>query len=285
MSSPDHRRRTPPRDGDGGERRGSLQREGADRIGAAREPIGRDRARSRADAPPRVARREERPPRPDLPTDEEPQLPRGVVKEIERALGKGPRANDVALALSIGSAAIDEERPDVALEVLGWAKAEAPRIATIREAYGVALYHAERFADAATELQAYRRLTGRSDQNHVLADCLRGLGREADRVAETAGELVRDDEAPMDRRAEAAIVWAAALADAGDIDAGRAVLRRFVDRNDLGNEEHELRVFYLLGDLAEREGDTVEAARWFTRVHDADPDLYDVADRVSRLEA
>lgn len=283
MNPPDRRRGTPPPRGNAAPRRASTPTDGPERIGAAREPIGRDRARSRDDAPPRPPRREPAAPRPDLPTDEEPQLPRGVIKELERALGRGPRADDVALALSIGSAAIDDERPDVALEVLAWAKGEAPRIATIREAYGVALYHAERYADAATELQAYRRLTGRSDQNHVLADCLRALGRDVDRIAETAGELVRDTDAPADRRAEAAVVWAAALADAGDLDGGRAVLRRFIDRNDLGNEEHELRAFYLLGDLAARDGDEREAHRWFTRVHDSEPELYDVAERLAEL--
>ncbi len=280
--SPDRRQDPRLRRGGSGD---ASSRETTDRIGAAREPIGRDRAQQRAGAPPRPSRREAQVPRPDLPKDEEPQLPRGVIKEIERALGRGPRADDVALALSIGAAAIDEDRPDVALEVLAWAKGEAPRIATIREAYGVALYHGERYAEAATELQAYRRLTGRSDQNHVLADCLRALGREVDRVAETAGELVRDDQAPMDRRAEAAIVWAASLADAGDVAGGRAVLRRFVDRHEPGGGDHDLRLLYLLGDLAERDGDPTEARRWFARVHDADAGLLDVGDRLDALDA
>jgi tetratricopeptide (TPR) repeat protein len=257
--------------------------DGQERIGAAREPIGRDRAIRSAGAPPRPARREQRPPRPDLPTDEQPQLPRGVVKEIERALGRGGRADDVALALSIGSAAIDEGRPDVAIEVLAWAKSEASRIATIREAYGIALYHADRFADAASELQAYRRMSGRQDQNHVLADCLRALGRDLDRIAETAGALVADERAPMERRAEAAIVWAAAVADGGDLGAARAVLRRFLEGYELGEAEHDLRLMYLLGDLAQRAGDTDDARRHFERLSAIDPELLDVGERLEAL--
>jgi len=268
------------RSGGGG---GPAEPGGPDPVGAAKEPIGRDRASRRAGAPPRPTRSQDRPPRPNLPTDEQPQLPRGVIKEIERTLGRGARADDVALALSIGSAAIDEGRPDVAVEVLAWAKSEAARLATIREAYGVALYHAGRFADAASELQAYRRFSGRQDQNHVLADCLRALGRDLDRIAETAGALVADEQAPVERRAEAAIVWAAAVADDGDLGAARAVLRRFLDGYELGEAEHDLRLLYLQGDLAERAGEPDEARRAFERIVAVDPDLLDVEERLEAL--
>lgn len=256
---------------------------GADRVGAAKEPIGRDRASRRSDAPPRQRRGETPPPRPALPADEQPQLPRGVIKEIERTLGRGPRADDVALALSIGSAAIEEDRPDVAIEVLAWAKSEASRLATIREAYGIALYQAGRYADAASELQAYRRFSGRHDQNHVLADCLRALGRDLDRIAETAGALVADEQAPVERRAEAAIVWAAAVADAGDLGAARAVLRRFLDGYTFGDADHDVRLRYLQGDLAARAGDTTAARDAFAAVAAIDPDYLDVEDRLGQL--
>jgi hypothetical protein len=268
------------------------RRGGADReptgwqpsVGAAREPIGRDLASRRKGTPPRRTRDDSGPPRPDLPADEQPQLPRGIVKEIDRAIGNPTRSRDIALALSIGSAAIDEERPDVAVEVLAWAKAEAPRISAIREAYGIALYHLDDFAAALTELQAYRRLTGRTDQNHVIADCFRGLGRSVDQVAEVAEALVRDDTAPIDRRTEAAIVWAAAVADQGDPSGGRAVLRRFLDRNDVGEGEHALRLRYLLADLAERVGDRNEARKGFASIAAVDPDRFDVAQRLAAID-
>lgn len=259
------------------------ENEGADQVGAAKEPIGRERANRKAGTPPRPSRSAARPPKPPLPTDEQPHLPRGVIKEIERTLGRGARADDVALALSIGSAAIEEGRPDVAVEVLAWAKSEAARLATIREAYGVALYQMDRFADAASELQAYRRFSGRQDQNHVLADCLRALGRDLDRITETAGALVADESAPMDRRAEAAIVWAAAVADSGDVGAGRAVLRRFLDGYEVGGEPHDLRLLYLEGDLAERAGDRDAARAAFERISAVESDYLDVAERLDQL--
>jgi hypothetical protein len=81
----------------------------------------------------------------------------------------------------------------VALEALAWAKHQAPRVAPVREAYGVACYLDGDWAKALTELQAYRRMTGRNDQNHLIADSLRGLGRDPSKVAEPVEELLADD--------------------------------------------------------------------------------------------
>jgi hypothetical protein len=247
----------------------------------AKEPIGLDRARRRGDAPVRADRARDAPPRPPLPDDEQPNLPRAIVREIERTLGPGPRASDVALALSIGSAAIDEDRPDIAVELLRWAKHEAPRVTAIREAYGVALYLAEEYAEALSELQAYRRLTGRVDQNHLVADCMRALGRDVDRVVETVAALVGDDEVADDRRAEGVIIWAAVLAESGDLGAGRAVLRRFLERPRAGDEPHDLRVRYLAVDLAERQDDPADACRHLESIVAVDEAFLDVPERLA----
>ncbi len=276
--------------GRGGPRQqGSSREESPSKLnvpGASGEPVGRERARRRPDAPPRtkVDPDPKGPPRPPLPEDEEPQLPKGVIREIERALGKGSKSRDVALCLSIGSQAIAEGRPDVAVEVLSWARHEAPRLSSIREAYGIALYHEERWADAMSELQAYRRMTDRHDQNHVIADCLRALGRGLEQVASAAEPLVSDAQAPEDRRAEAAIVWAAALADEGDVGAGRAVLRRFLERPRSGDAEHDLRVRYLAADLAERARDDDDAQRQLELIAAVDSGFLDVAERLEGLE-
>ncbi|MFO7960165.1 MAG: hypothetical protein R6U94_04385 [Nitriliruptoraceae bacterium] len=283
----------PSRDRDPG-RRGSREQRprspAAERLavpGHSGEPIGRDRAQRSQGAPPR--RRapvdEVGPPRPSLPTDEQPQLPRGVVREIERALGKGPKSHDIALCLSIGSQAIEEDRPDVAVQVLSWARHQAPRLPAVREAYGIALYHQQRWADALSELQAYRRMTDRTDQNHVIADCLRALDRGLEQVASAAEPLVGDEQAPEDRRAEAAIVWAATLAESGDVGAGRAVLRRFLERPRSGDAEHDLRVRYLAADLAEQARDDEEAGRQFELIAAVDDDFLDVPDRLEGLRA
>lgn len=254
--------------------------------GGAREPIGRDRASRPSNAPPRRPRHTQKvPARPAFPEDETPQIPRSVSKEIERLLGRGAKSHDIALALSIGSSAIDEDRIDVALEVLSWAKYEAPKLAAVREAYGVALYLGEDFAAALTELQAYRRLTGRNDQNHLIADSLRAIGRGTDMVAATAEELVSDPQAPEDRRVEAVIVWAASLADAGNVQAARGVVRRFLERPRSGDAEHDLRLRIVAADLAERAGDDTELARQLEHVVAVDPSFMDASQRLDALTA
>lgn len=269
------------KDGRGGERRTGPP--GLDVPGAASEPLGREQAGRTRGAPPRRAARTEAPPRPPLPEDEEPDLPKPVQREIERVLGRGARARDIALALSLGSQAIDEDRPDVAVEVLAWARHEAPRLAVIREALGVAYYLREEYGPALSELQAYRRLSGRHDQNHLAGDCLRALGRDLDRVSEVVQPLIDDDTAPEDRRAEAVIVRAAALADAGELPAARAVVRRFLERPRDGDDEHDLRLRYQAADLAERAGDLAEAERQFTSIAAVASGFLDVDTRLDDL--
>ena len=249
----------------------------------ARAPIGLERAKVRAGAPPRPGRDAAAPPRPDLPVDEEPQLPKGVRREIERIIGKNRRADQIALALSVGAAAIDEDRLDVGLPMLAWAKHEAPRVAAVREAYGVALYLDEQYPAALSELQAYKRISGKVDQNHLIADCLRALDRGVERVVDAAAALVAADDAPEDRRGEAAIVWASSLADAGDVGAGRAVLRKYLGRIGAGKAEHVLRVRYVAAELAERDGDRAEAREQLSSVQAADRDFLDVEERLAAL--
>ena len=69
------------------------------------------------------------------------------------------------------------------------AKRLSPRSAAVREVLGLALYGQERWQEALTELKAYRRISGRADQNHVMADCLRALGRPAEAVPLADEEL------------------------------------------------------------------------------------------------
>ena len=47
--------------------------------------------------------------------------------------------------------------------------------------------------------------------------------------------------------------------------------------------DHHLRQWYVLGDLHDRAGDTLEATRWFELVADHDRDFVDVVDRLRAL--
>lgn len=280
--------------GRGGSEHGGTGRGGRDRSSLPPRPSGGG-AGARVPRRPRVAGDAAAPPRPDLPEDEEPILPKGVLRELERVVGRGRRSRDVALALSIASEAIDLEQPDVALPLLRWAKHEAPRSAAIREALGVALYLEGEFDAAHSELAAYRRMTGRVDQNHLVADCLRASGRDLERVLAPAAELIADARAPLDRRAEAVIVVAGALADGGRSPEARRLvaelLRGAHGSLDLGEpvpgfelpEESRARALWLAAELDERDGDAAAAVAALDELLRLDPEFPEARERRERL--
>ena len=144
----------------------------------------------------------------------------------------------------------------------------------------MALYRRGSFREALRELQAYRRLTGRPDQNHLIADCHRALG-----APEKALPLVREAlnaRIGAEARAEAAVVGGSALADLGRYEEALTLLRRFERAGDAARP-YDLRVWYVTGDVLERAGRVREAARAFRRVVDHDPEAFDAAERLSQL--
>ena len=160
------------------------------------------------------------------------------------------------------------------------AKEAAPRSGAVREVMGIALYRAERYRDALRELQTYRRLTGRLDQNHLIADSYRAIGAP-DKAVEPAREAIGARLAE-DVRAEAAVVGASALADLGRFPEAVSLLRSFPTR-DRSSRPFELRVWYVLGDVLERSGRPAEAAQEFRRILRHDPQAFDVAERLANL--
>jgi hypothetical protein len=90
-----------------------------------------------------------------------------------------------------------DEDPEAALAHARAARDRASRVAAVREAVGVAAYHAGDYAEAARELRAYRRMSGDQGYRAVLADCERALGRP-----EVALRLVAEAlaDAPTPRR-------------------------------------------------------------------------------------
>ena len=83
---------------------------------------------------------------------------------------------------------------------------------------------ARAWQEALTEMKTYRRMSGRVDQNHVIADCLRGIGRPAEAVPLAEEEL--RGKAPNEAKAEAVIVAASALADQQRYAGGAGVPRQ-----------------------------------------------------------
>ncbi len=208
-------------------------------------------------------------------------LPRLVVDEI-RATSRPGRADAAIKAFEDAVSLLEEERVSAAVAAAEAAKDHAPRSGAVRELLGMALYQSERFREALRELQAYRRITGRFDQNHLIADCHRALGAP-EKAIEPAREALHapiDDEA----RAEAAIVGASALADLARFDEAVGLIRAF-RTDERTARPFNLRLWYTAGDILERAGRRREAGLEFARVVDHDPAAFDAAERLARLQA
>jgi tetratricopeptide (TPR) repeat protein len=207
-------------------------------------------------------------------------LPRSIRDEIRRTAPAG-KEKDVLSRLARAIELLDRDDPKAAAAEAEKAKALAPRAAATREVLGLALYGLGRWQDAITELKAYKRISGRSDQNHLIADSLRGLGRPAEAVP-LAEELLREKGAPNEAKAEAVIVAASALADQGRFAEALAFLSRARTRDDVA-EGYTLRLWYVKGDILERAGRPGEAAQEFRRIMRHDAGAYDVAERLAAI--
>ena len=161
------------------------------------------------------------------------------------------------------------------------AKHIALRSGTVRELLGLAYYRVEQWKEAARELSAFRRFSGSTEQNPVIADCYRATGKP-DKALEICDEIDARNVDPAVAY-EGAIVAAGALADMKRLD--EAIQR--VERLDLRPptaREHHVRAWYVLGDLLERKGRFTQAREWFEAVSAADPDMTDAGDRLRRLQ-
>ncbi len=168
-----------------------------------------------------------------------------------------------------------EEDPAAALEHAQAARGRASRIAVVREAVGVAAYHAGDFAEAARELRAYRRMSGDESYRAVLADCERALGRpdSALKLVTEALAAGPDDEETVELR----LVEAGSRQDLGELPAAALVLEAALGgRPDPGElrtgDTGQLRLATAYADLLETRGDVALAQQWFEAIMDADPD-------------
>jgi tetratricopeptide (TPR) repeat protein len=156
----------------------------------------------------------------------------------------------------------------------------ALRALAARELLGLAYYRAERWSEAARELSAFRRISGSTEQNAVLADCYRAL-KKPQRAVELCDEIdpARVEEAIV---YEGAIVAAGALSDQGKLDDAIARLEQLELQPKVASEHH-VRAWYLLGHLLETKGRFTQARNWFEAVAAADPDVTDAPERARRL--
>ncbi|GAB2920623.1 hypothetical protein GCM10027280_04500 [Micromonospora polyrhachis] len=175
-----------------------------------------------------------------------------------------------------------DEVPQEALAHALAARRLASRIAVVREAVGLAAYHAGEWQTAISELRTYHRMSGRQSHLAVLADCERALGRP-----ERAVDLYRGaDREALDQAGaiELLIVAAGARSDMGQGDAAVAMLQV----RELTSEPAEpwtARLRYAYADSLLSVGRREEAREWFARAADADQDAAtDAAERLLELD-
>jgi tetratricopeptide (TPR) repeat protein len=174
-----------------------------------------------------------------------------------------------------------DDNPKKALEHARAARGRGARVGAVREACGLAAYHAGEWAEALSELRAARRISGDAGNIAVMADCERALGRP-----ERALKALDDSAVPkLDHatRSELLIVVAGARRDMGQIDAALSVLERGgVDPKN--PKPGSARLWYAYADALEDAGRTQDAIQWFGAAAKVDfQDETDAADRAAKL--
>jgi len=150
-----------------------------------------------------------------------------------------------------------DDDPQLALAHARFARSKAGRVASVREATGLAAYHAAEWSEALAELRAARRLGGGPGRLAVLADCERALGRP-----ERALEIARSPEARQlgtDEAVELRIVAAGARRDLGQFDAAVVALQG-PDLDTAGEEPWRVRLRYAYADNRRAAGREQEAS-------------------------
>ncbi len=225
--------------------------------------------------PPRAPRESEGP---LLPADLDPRSLDREVREQLRPLARGV-AEQVSLRLVAAGELIDEE-PETALAHTLVARRLASRIPAVREAVGLAAYHAGQWQTAIGELRAYHRMSGQLTHLAVLADCERALGRP-ERAIDMYRATDRDQLAP-DEAVELLIVAAGARSDLGQHEAAVNMLQV---RELTADEPWVARLRYAYADALLTLGRAAEAREWFARAAEVDEDATtDAAERLLELD-
>lgn len=242
---------------------------------AAREAVGRVKAgkptKPRAAKTPKARDRAMLPGRPRRVEDEN--------VAFARLLGPKPAEKELR-QFRKAVAAYQAERYTEARKPLAYLAEIVPTVPVVREMYGLTLYRLERWKDAANELEVFREQVGTTEQNPVLADCYRAMGRWAD--VEVLWEELAEASPSGALVTEGRIVAAGALADQGKLREAVQLLGKNW-RQPKRPKDHQLRRAYALADLYERSGDLPRARALFGWLGAMAPDYVDVEDRLASL--
>ncbi|MGI8940547.1 MAG: tetratricopeptide repeat protein [Actinomycetota bacterium] len=213
------------------------------------------------------------------PTKTLVHLPDDVVGELKGTARPG-KGGILVQVFAEAATAFEQENLAEAIRLGEQAKHIALRSSSVRELLGLAYYRNGQFKDAARELSAFRRIAGSTEQNPVLADCHRAMGKP-ERAVELCDEV--DASVPEPVRYEGAIVAAGALADMGRVD--DAITRiETLDLEPVNAGNHHLRAWYVLADLLERRGRFTQSLAYFESVAAADAESTDAPERARKLK-
>ena len=204
-------------------------------------------------------------------------------KDIQDELAQLLRSKATLIAghLVMAGQNLDED-PELAYRHARTAMKLAPRLASTREAAGLAAYLTGRYSEALADLRTVRRITGTNDHWAVMADCERGLGRPERTLAMAAAPEAKtlDKETQIELR----MVAAGARLDMEQPEAAVVQLQG-ADLTPAKIQPWTARLRYAYAEAllaAERED---EARDWFMRAADADSEgLTDAAERVDELD-
>ena len=200
--------------------------------------------------------------------------------EIRSAAVDDRRAAHLIERLSQAQDALERERFDDARRLASPLLRELAEVPAVHEVVGLAAYRAGRWKQAVSELEAARALRPAVELLPVLADAYRALRRWTD--VDRIWSEVREISPAQEVLAEARIVVAGSEADRGDLQAALRTMAR-AKQTPRRVRDYHLRQWYVLGDLYDRAGDPLEAARWFKLVGGHDPEFVDVAERLRAL--
>jgi tetratricopeptide (TPR) repeat protein len=175
-------------------------------------------------------------------------------------------ADTVAKHLVMTGRLLDED-PEQALAHARAARALAGRVGPVREAVGLAAYHAGEWAECLAELRAARRITGSAEHLAVMADCERALGRPERALA--VGDDPSVPSLEQAARVELVIVLSGARRDLGQLDAAVLQLQEPA-RRTRRTRPWAARLWYAYADALLVAGREAEAREWFSAAADAD---------------
>ena len=199
--------------------------------------------------------------------------------ELVGVLGE-QRGKRLSERLAQASEALDRERFDEARRISASIAKEAPAVAAVQEVLGLASYRLGRYKQAVAALQQAQELHENPALLPVIADGYRAMRRW--QAVERVWGQIKAASPSQDVMSEGRIIFANSIADQGDITGAIAAMDDGTKRPKRVRPHH-LREWYVLGDLYDKLGDTINARRYFATVADHDAEFVDVVDRLRAL--